>query len=70
MNTAYSGSFGRLKVHYNDFLGNEFIKSLLDLEIKDIKLRLYETSYKDDIDKSSVINSSELDILIAAITGI
>ncbi|KJE48965.1 MULTISPECIES: V-type ATPase subunit [Acidiplasma] len=67
MNTAYSGSFGRLKVHYNDFLGNEFIKSLLDLEIKDIKLRLYETSYKDDIDKSSVINSSELDILIAAI---
>ncbi len=67
MNTIYSGSYGRLKVHSIDFLSDDFIKSLLDLGIKDIRLRLYETIYKEDIDKSTIGNSGDLNILITAI---
>ncbi len=67
MNTIYSGSYGRLKVHSIDFLTPDFIKSLIDLEIKDIRLRLYETAYKDDIDRSTTGNTGDLNILISAI---
>ncbi len=67
MNTTYSGSYGRLKVHFIDFLSQDFIKSLLDLGIKDIRLRLYETAYRDDIDKSTTGSTSDLNILISAI---
>lgn len=67
INTTYSGSYGRLKIHFNDYLSDSFVKSLLELDIKDIRLKLYETSYRDDIDKATTISNDDVDILITAI---
>ncbi|MEM4834672.1 MAG: V-type ATPase subunit [Ferroplasma sp.] len=67
INTTYSGSYGRLKIHFNDYLSDSFVKSLLELDIKDIRLKLYETSYRDDIDKSAAIGTNDTDILMVAI---
>ncbi len=66
MNTVYSGSYGRLKVNYSEFLSRDFIESLIDLDINEIKNRLYLTSYKEDIEKSSSIKDIET-MLISAI---
>jgi V/A-type H+-transporting ATPase subunit C len=67
INTTYSGSYGRLKIHFNDYLSDSFVKSLLELDIKDIRLKLYETSYREDIDKATTISTDDIDILITAI---
>ncbi|AAT43077.1 V-type ATP synthase subunit C [Picrophilus oshimae] len=66
MNTVYSGSYGRLKVNYSEFLGRDFIESLIDLDINEIKNRLYLTSYRGDIERSSNIKDMET-MLISAI---
>jgi V/A-type H+-transporting ATPase subunit C len=67
INTTYSGSYGRLKIHFNDYLSDSFIKSLLDLDIKDIRLKLYEKSYREDIDKSTALSNDDIEILLTAI---
>ncbi|WP_337861011.1 V-type ATPase subunit [Ferroplasma sp.] len=67
INTTYSGSYGRLKIHFNDYLSDSFVKSLLELDIKDIRLKLYETSYREDIDKATTISTDDVNILITAI---
>jgi V/A-type H+-transporting ATPase subunit C len=67
INTTYSGSYGRLKIHFNDYLSDSFVKSLLELDIKDIRLKLYETSYREDIDKSTTINTDDVDVLMTSI---
>ncbi len=67
MNAGYPGSFGRLKVHFTDFLSSDFIKSLMNLDLKDIRLKLYSTSYREDIDKLSFMNDNEINLLISAI---
>jgi len=67
INTTYSGSYGRLKIHFGDYLSDSFVKSLLELDIKDIRLKLYETSYRDDIDKATTISTDDITILMTAI---
>ncbi|MEM0140107.1 MAG: V-type ATPase subunit [Ferroplasma sp.] len=67
INTVYAGSFGRLKVNFNNYLTDEFIKSLLDLNIADIRSKLYTTVYREDIDKSTTISSDDITVLITAI---
>ncbi len=67
INTVYAGSYGRLKIHFNDYLTDDFIKSLIEMNIKDIRAKLYTTSYKDDIDKSTTVSSGDIPVLMTTI---
>ncbi len=67
INTTYSGSYGRLKIHFGDYLSDDFIKSLLELDIKDIRLKLYEKSYREDIDKATSLSNDDTQIILTAI---
>ncbi|EQD33259.1 V-type ATP synthase subunit C [mine drainage metagenome] len=51
MDRTYTGSYGRLKVSFSDFLSNQFITGLISRDLEGIEAALRETSYRDDIEQ-------------------
>jgi len=51
LDRTYTGSYGRLKVSFGDFLSNQFLTGLISRDLEGIEVALSETSYREDIEQ-------------------